>query len=240
MRKNSIFWAIAVFGIIGTGYGGYSVIYSYINKKEPSILAMFLLIFGGIALVGSIILLIAGFIASKKNKEDTPVEEEPKEEPIKEEITEEKEPVTETHIKEELEDEVECTSRKESRNASIYDNDYSTIYVKLVGHGPILRIEGNRIIDMRDNTYYRIEGNMVMEEGSGPAFEIRGNQIRSAFGSYLYEISGSNINKVFGGFYASISGNYITIHDLSNKYETTGSLSKTQLLVVAALLFGRY
>ena len=239
MRKNSIFWAIAIFGIIGTGYGGYSVIYSYSNNKEPSILAMFLLIFGGIALVGSIILLIAGFIASKKKKEDTPVEEEPKEEPIEEEIVEEKEPVTVTHIKE-LDEEVEYTSRRESRNVSIYDNDCSTIYVKLVGHGPILRIEGNRIVDMRDNTYYRIEGNMVMEEGSGPAFEIRGNQIRSAFGSYLYEISGSNINKVFGGFYASISGNYITIHDLSNKYEMTGSLSKTQLLVVAALLFGRY
>lgn len=48
------------------------------------------------------------------------------------------------------------------------------------------------------------------------------------------------IGTVFGGFYASISGNYITVHDLSVKYEMTDRLSKTQLLAVSALLFGKY
>ena len=115
--------------------------------------------------------------------------------------------------------------------------DVDDIYVKKVGYGPVLRVSGNRVLDMRSNTYYHIQGNMVHQDGGGPAFEINGSKIRSAFGGYLYEISGSNINKVFGGFYASISGNYITIHDLSEKYETTGTLNKNQILVVAALLF---
>ena len=114
------------------------------------------------------------------------------------------------------------------------------MYVKKVGYGPVLRVTGNRILDMRNNTYYRVQGSIVSQDGSGQAFEINGNRIRSAFGGYLYEISGSNINKVFGGFYASISGNYITLFDLSEKYETTGSLNQKQLLVVAALLFGTY
>ncbi|MCR5184632.1 MAG: hypothetical protein K6C32_00925 [Bacilli bacterium] len=119
---------------------------------------------------------------------------------------------------------------------SIYDVD--DIYVKKVGYGPILRVTGNRILDMRSNTYYRLQGNMLNQEDSGPIFEINGDRIKSAFGGYLYEISGSNINKVFGGFYASISGNYIALYDLSEKYETTGSLNKKQLLIIAALLFG--
>ena len=93
---------------------------------------------------------------------------------------------------------------------------------------------------MRTSTYYRIENNNVMQEGYGICYEIRGNQIRDAFGGYLYELSGSNINKVFGGYYASISGNYITLYDLSTKFETTDSLSKKQVLAVAALLFGNY
>ena len=116
----------------------------------------------------------------------------------------------------------------------------STVYVKQVGYGPLLRVEGDRIIDMRSNTYYRLENNMLMQDGYGPVFEIRGNQIKNAFGGYLYEISGSNINKTFGGFYASISGNYITLFDLSIKYEMTNQLSKKQLLAVVALLFGKY
>ncbi len=93
---------------------------------------------------------------------------------------------------------------------------------------------------MRSNTYYRLENNMVMQEGYGPIFEIRDNQIKSSFGGYLYyELSGSNINKTFGGFYASISGNYITLFDGSIKYEMSDSLSKRQILIVAALLFNQ-
>ena len=124
----------------------------------------------------------------------------------------------------------------EKQRFSIYDTE--DVYVKKVGYGPVLRVTGNRILDMRSNTYYRVQGSIVSQDGSGQVFEINGNRIRSAFGGYLYEISGSNINKVFGGFYASISGNYIALFDLSEKYETTGSLNQKQLLVVAALLFG--
>ena len=93
---------------------------------------------------------------------------------------------------------------------------------------------------MRNYTYYRIEGNAVTQEGYGLRFELRGNQIKDAFGGYLYEINGGNINKVFGGFYASVSANYITVFDLSAKFELSGALSQKQLLVVSALLFGDY
>ena len=66
------------------------------------------------------------------------------------------------------------------------------------------------------------------------------NFIKDLYGNYLFEISGNNINEVFGGFYASLSGNYITLFDSSRQYETTESLSKNQILIIAALLFGRY
>lgn len=132
----------------------------------------------------------------------------------------------------------EHTPRRTYRSSSSYS--YSTVYVKQVGYGPALRVEGDRIIDMRTNTYYRLENNVVMQDGYGPVFEIRGNQIRDVFGGYLYEISSSNINKTFGGFYASISGNYITLYDSSIKYEMTDSLSKRQMLAIVALLFGKY
>ena len=124
------------------------------------------------------------------------------------------------------------------RTSSIYDNE--TIYVRKVGYGPVLRVCGNRVLDMRSNTYYSIQGNFVYQDGSGPVFEISGNRIRSAYGGYLYEISGSNINKVFGGFFASISGNYITKFDSSEKYEISSSLNRAQQLTVTALLFGEY
>ena len=90
---------------------------------------------------------------------------------------------------------------------------------------------------MRSNTYYRIDDNYVKQMGYGPVFEIVGNRIKLAYGGYLFELSGSNINKVYGGFYASISGSFLKKHDLSQNYEIPTSLNKTQLLVVAALLF---
>ena len=113
-------------------------------------------------------------------------------------------------------------------------------YVRQVGYGAVLRVEGEEILDMRSNTYYRIEGNVVKRSGAGPAFEISGNRIRAAFGSYLYELSGDNVNRVFGGYYASFSGNFLKTHDLSQQYEISGSLSDVQKLAVVALLFGSY
>ena len=236
MRKIYWPWMIAVFGIFGTAYGTHLVVYHYKNGNGLNVPSLMLLIFGGLALVFSVALYISVLIQNKKKESQVyPTEsiEEKKEESAKEETK----PVVKAKPVEKRE--YEYTPREKASYSS-YSSYASTIYVKQVGYGPILRIESNRILDMRTNAYYRIENNMVKQEGSGPLFEIRGNQIKNTFGGYLYEISGSNINKVYGGFYASISGNYITLYDLSIKYEMTDSLSRNQLLAVSALLFGKY
>ena len=251
MRKQHLPWMIGVFGIFGTVYGTYLLIYHYSHGNGLSVPALILLILGVPALLFSIALAISIRLAERKKarspsispmvteeskeKEDTPRLEEKKEEPAPSPKEAEPEPKAERE-----ERAVETPSPHRSYYSSSSSSYASTAYVKLVGYGPVLRVEGNRIVDMRTNTYYRIEGNVVNQEGYGIRYEIRGNQIRDAFGGYLYELSGSNINKVYGGFYASISGNYITLFDLSQKYEMTDSLSKKQILVAAALLFGAY
>ena len=80
--------------------------------------------------------------------------------------------------------------RPSSRN---YDSYYG--YVKLVGYGTIIDINGNRIRDMRDNTYYRIEGDAVYSDYGGLTYIISGNSIKSIGGHYLYDVSCGNINK---------------------------------------------
>lgn len=210
---------------------------------------MALLILGLAALIFTLIGFIFDRLAKKQGRgassaeteqkepepEPVPAAEEKEEAPMKEPAPAEKK---EEPKQEPVERAPYVPKSERSYSSSIYDSSYSTVYVKMVGYGPLLRVEGPRILDMRNNIYYRIEGDKVMQDGSGLRYEIRGNQIRDAFGGYLYELSGSNINKVYGGFYASISGNYITLYDSSRKFETTGSLSKKQTLVVAALLFG--
>ena len=238
MRRIYLVWCIAVFGIVSTVYGSYLLIYHFNHGSRLNIPSLILLIFGSIALILFLILYIPFLIKQKKKKNGAvlSMEEHDIEEEDVEPIVEEEKPAvtSKAEPRQEKEEYVPSTNNT-YRSSSSYS--VSTIYVKQVGYGPLLRIEGTRVIDMRTNTYYRIENNMVMQEGYGPVFEIRGNQIKDAFGGYLYEVSGSNINKVFGGFYASISGNYITLYDLSEKYEMTDSLSRRQLLVVAALLF---
>ena len=239
-RKQYIDWLATVFGIFGTVYGGYLLIWHFNHGNGLNVLALILLIFGVISLAFAVTILTSRYLYSKKKqKQVIPTEvEEVKEEEVKEEpnVEEKVEPVKkeEPKVNRDYSEKVERSSR-----SSYSYSAPSTIYVKQVGYGPLLRVEGSRILDMRSNTYYRIENNMVNQEGYGPRFEIRGNQIRDAFGGYLFELSGSNINKVYGGFYASISGNYITLYDLSVKYETTDQLSKKQILAVAALIFNR-
>lgn len=241
MRKQYLVWMIAVFGVVGTAYGAYSLIYNFGHDKDLPIYGLLLLILGILALVLVIVLLLLTYFGKKKQKNELvhPVEEKIMKEETVEPVQEEtkSEPSKEFELKPERKEYVPKTERTRISYSSYYA---STIYVKQVGYGPLLRIDGNRILDMRNNIYYRIENNMVKQEGYGPVFEIRGNQIKNAFGGYLYELSGSNINKVFGGFYASISGNYIALFDLSVKYEMTDSLSRNQILAVAALLFGNY
>lgn len=234
MRRIYFSWIIAVLGIFGTVYGAYLLIYHFNHGNGLSAFSLVLLIIGIVCLLLSIPMWIISYINNKKMN-DEPTHPPVKEEPKKEVVEQPKEEKIET---------VQIQKPVRSGYVSVSnDKTYTsyvptTVYVKQVGYGPVLRVEGNRILDMRSNTYYRIEGNMVNQEGSGPVFEIRNNQIKSAFGGYLFELSGSNINKVYGGFYASISGNYISLYDLSMKYEVTDSLSKKQILVVAALLFG--
>ena len=243
-RKQYMDWVIMVIGIIGTAYGAYSLAWHHNHKNVLFVPALVLLIVGIIALLFTILLETSRYIYYRKNKKQDEVlpaditeeidEEEQKEE-TKEEAKAPKEDKPEPKPERKQSEYVERGSR-----SSYSYSAPSTIYVKQVGYGPLLRIEGSRILDMRNNTYYRIENNIVNQEGYGPRFESRGNQVRDVYGGYLYELSGSNINKVFGGFYASISGNYITLYDLSTKFETTDSLSKKQVLAVAALLFGNY
>ena len=237
MRRQYFYWTYLVLAIVLTIYGGYTLVYHFNHSDKLSVLSLVFLIIGSLMLL----LYLALYLFSLKNKRKSIQETAQNPTSEKEqELVEEPKP-------QQIEKEIITTTRSAAKNNevvyekqrfSIYDTE--DVYVKKVGYGPVLRVTGNRILDMRSNTYYRVQGSIVSRDGSGQVFEINGNQIRSAFGGYLYEISGSNINKVFGGFYASISGNYITLFDLSEKYETTGSLNQKQLLVVAALLFGTY
>lgn len=234
MRRQHFVWTYLVLALVLTIYGGYSFIYNSAKGKEVPVLGIVFLSVGGAMLLLFLVLYLISLVQKKKGKK-----EETKQ--TKAEIIEED--IPETIVEKEETPEVKRTPTYQKtrdyeyvRSSSSSYNE-STVYVKKVGYGPVLRISGNRVLDMRNNTYYRIEGNNVFQEGSGPVFEINGDKIRSVFGGYLYEISGSNINKVFGGFYASISGNNITVFDLSTIYEMSDSLSKKQLLVVAALLF---
>ncbi len=241
-RKQYLDWLSGTFGLFATVYGLYLVIWHYNRGDGMNALALILLILGAVSLLFFIALMVSRYIFYKKRKRDEPAT--PKEEETKPEATKSEEPKQEQEEPEEdpmareepvLEPRQERVEYVQSRPRP--SRDYSTVYVRLLGYGPVLRIEGPRILDMRSNTYYRIQGNMVYQEGSGPCYEISGDRIRSAFGGYLFELSGSNINKVFGGFYASISGNLIKLYDLSREYELSSPLSKDQILVLAVLLF---
>ena len=237
-RKQYMPWLIMVLGIVGTAYGIHLLIYHFNKGNGLNVLALLLLILGIVCLVFTILLLGSIYLAQKKKKNEEIVIDQPVEEKV--EVVEPKKEEKPAPKVDKKNVETPYVPR-EKRTYSSSSNSYvSTCYVKQVGYGPLLRVEGNRILDMRNNTYYRIENNIVNQDGYGIRYEINGSQIRDAFGGYLYEISGSNINKVFGGFYASISGNYITLFDSSRKYEMTESLSKKQLLVVAVLLFSNY
>ena len=256
MRRQYFVRLHLVLASVLTMYGGFSVVSNFARGKEIPLLGIIFLI-TGLALFALFFVLFIISYFQKKQKQSVPeaVEEEPQEvlpevknESIAEELIQEEEPA-ETKSEEEI---ISSNSDDEDEEYDysdevVYDSvqgyrSYGgdTIYVKKVGHGPILRVSGDQILDMRNNIYYTIEGNIVNKNGYGPVYEINGNRIRLAFGSYLFEISGSNINKTFGGYYASISGNYIQTHDLSEKYECSDSLTKRQLLAVVALLFGSY
>ncbi|MBE6135318.1 MAG: hypothetical protein E7179_04880 [Erysipelotrichaceae bacterium] len=243
MRRYYLPWTIMVIGTIGLAYGAHLLFYHSSKGEGLYIPGLLLLIFGILFLIPSIAANIY-YVVKRRKEFAASIDEKQKEIEAKEEKAEEPAPAIKPKeekvemVQHRREERPTYTPRREIEAPS--RPTYSTSYVKKVGYGPVLRVCGPQIVDMRSNTYYRIEGNIVKEDGGGPRFEIRDNQIRDIYGSYLYEINGSNINKVYGGFYASISGSYITLYDLSEKYEMTDDLSKKQILAVAALLFGRY
>lgn len=247
MRRHRFWWTYLVVTIVLAGYGTFSFIYNLNRGKGVSILGLIFMIIGLMMLGLFLGLFLYDYFVTKKNKKiiESKIIEQPVEEV--EEIKVEKEEYKEKKVfnkeKYRYEDNEEERSKRNyySTNRSRYDSDFSsTVYVKKQGYGPILRVEGNRLLDMRSNTYYRIEENVIKQEGSGPVFEINGNRIKLAYGSYIYEMNGNNINRTFGGFFAQINGNFIQKYDSSEIYEMSSSLTSKQILVVVALLFGSY
>ncbi|MBO4286131.1 MAG: hypothetical protein J5880_02215 [Bacilli bacterium] len=232
MRRQRFWWTFLVGGLVCTFYGGFTLIYHLNHGNGLKVHALILLILGVAALGLYLILLLLTFLQNKKKQVEQPVEpvikaEEKEPEPV-EEVKEEKEPKPAPRKR-------DYEYVREPRRSG---PTYTDAYVKKVGYGPVLRFFGNQILDMRTNTYYRFQDNYVYRDGGGVAYEISNKRIRNAFGGYLYELSGSNINKTYGGFFASVSGNYISKFDNSERYETGDSLTSSQLLMAAVLLFG--
>jgi len=236
MRRQHIAWTYLVLALVLSIYGGYSVFSSIRDQKDVPALGIVFFALGLMLLIIYFGVFMVGFIKKKLHpvKKEEPKAEEKEE--AEEKAVEEK-PKPTPAPKYEPRDDVtyERVSRPARRE---FGGDSG--YVRLVGYGPVLRIEEAEILDMRNNTYYKIEDNYVKQSGYGPVFEIRGNQIRSAYGGYLYEISGSSVNKVYGGYYASMSGGTLQTHDLKEKYEIPSSMNMRQKLAVVALLFGTY
>ena len=237
MRRQYFYWIYLVAAIVLTIYGGYSIIYNVTHEKSAPILGIVFLAIGGLMLVVYLALFIISLFQKKK---ETPIVE-PTKEKVEEKIEEpqiaEKKPAKTASFDRNYSSEVSYESSRSSGSRAFVGGSG---YVKLVGRGPVLRIEEEEILDMRSNTYYVIEGNMVKMRGQGPIYEISGSRIRDAFGGYLYEISGSSVNKTFGGFFASIESGYLQTHDLKVKYEIPSSLNMKQKLAIVALLFGSY
>ena len=241
MRRQHFEWTFVVGGLVCTIYGLFTLVYHLNHGNGLKVHALILLILGVTALTIYLVLALMTLVQRKKTQQNQPVEPPVVEQPI-EEIKEEKveEPAEGFQVKKEsgpkpLPKKRDYEYVRETRRSG---PSYTDTYVRKVGYGPVLRFFGNQILDMRTNTYYRFQDNYVYVDGGGVAYEISNRRIRSAFGGYLYELSGSNINKTYGGFFASVSGNYISKFDNSERYETGDSLTSSQLLMAAVLLFG--
>lgn len=252
MRRQRFEWSYLVLSIVMCAYGGSLFIYNLKGDGGFPVGFLILFIVGLILIILYVIYRIYRFKNNrfKKHAPSKPVHFDKKEE-IKEDKIEESnannkkvdaKDVVEEKINQEkvVKRDYQYTSNKYDSTPSFYRREVRTVYINRMGYGPALRVEGNRIFDMRNGTYYRIDGYIVNQEGSGPIYEISSNRIRAAYGSYLYEISGNNINKIYGGFFASINGNILSTYDSSQRFEFDGSLSSKQILAVVAILFGRY
>ena len=247
MRRSRFAWAFTVVAILLAVYGLYFVIHRDKVDNGVFVTAIIALSLGGLMLLVAIGMKIMS--APKKNKPEEPEpsfpeEEEPplrqqrhweepaREEPRREEpIQDSRPPVRDYDYEEPSEELPRVRPAPEPRAMSCY--------VSKSGYGPVFEVSGNRFRDMRNNRCYRLDGSDVYSDFGGLVYEISGNTIRTYTGDPLYQISGDSINRVFGGHYASISGNVITKYDLSERYECSFHLSLTQILVLAALLFGK-
>ena len=241
MRRQRFLWQVSVIAILLITYGGFFVFYQYGKNQAIWISSIVALSIGIVLLV---VIFVAFYRKMKKTvkKETLIVPEEKKAE------TEEKQPeVKEKPAEVQEEKQVKpVTPRRQAKPRSYYETssqprsyyDSENGYVKEIGHGPILEINGHIVRDMRTNTFYRLEGNNIYVEGGGLAYVIYGDRIQSIRGHLLYEKSGNSINKVFGGFFASISGNYITQYDSSRKFEITAQFSSKMILLITVLAFG--
>lgn len=233
MRRQRFWWTFLVGGLVCTIYGGFTLIYHLNKGNGLKVHALILLILGVAALLLYLVLLLLTLLQNKRKQQEQPVE------PVKPVEEKESAPI---EVKEENKPEPKPAPRQRDyeyvREPRRSGPTYVDAYVKKVGYGPVLRFFGNQTLDMRTNTYYRFQDNYVYQDGGGVAYEISGKRIRNAFGGYLYELSGSNISKTYGGFFASVSGNYISKYDNSERYETTNSLTSSQILLAVVLLFG--
>ena len=241
-------WTYLVISLFLIIYGGYFVITNFNSRGNLFISAVIALSIGGVMMLIFLVLTLIDKINSKKHKEEIkPVEENIFEEPVEELETEEEifEPVKETPKKEEkpVVESYSSSSSSVSTSRSVKKENrvrpcYG--YISELGSGPIIEINGYRIRDMRDNTYYRIEDHHVYSDYGGLMYVIEGKTIKSLSRGYLYEISSGDVYKVYGGYYASFSGGHISLYDNSKIYRYDDDLGVEFKLVIAVILFGDY
>lgn len=106
---------------------------------------------------------------------------------------------------------------------------------------------GNYIFELSSNYFrmmsggysYRIEGDWLYNLNRGYQCRVEGNYIRSTSRGYILELVGNMIRSVRSGYIAEIvSGNYIRSLDNSRRYYIEGYISKMELMMIIAVLFG--
>lgn len=229
MRRERFAWTYLVIAILLLAYGGFTAIYQR-GKNEPLFISALIAFFIGLAMM--ILYVVLYFIKKKKDQEIPPTKE--KEEAANATMIE---PIKKASVEKEVVQESAPHEYAPRQERPYRSNDAARGYVRHMGHGPVLEVQGMRIRDMRSNVYYRIEGSFVYSDQQGLVYEIRGNQIKGISAGGLFEIQGDQLRRTFGGPFASLNGGYITIHDGLEKYEYPSDLNRSQLLVVAALLF---
>ena len=243
MRRQQISWTYNVIAILLIIYGTYFLIREFNNRGTLFISSIIALSIGVFLFLLRLILSSIG--KNKTTKEDKPSNPVIDDENIYQEsasYTPKENKISDINKKEYKSNKSSNTYEESNyyRKKSSSSNSYYNSYIKRVGYGPVLEINGNRIRDMQNNIYYRIEGNDVYSDYGGLAYIINGKRIRSAYGQELYEVSGSGIYKVFGGYFASIDGSYISRVDTLEKYEYDSNLDYKYILVAAVILFGEY